>query len=43
MVDIKSSVQARFIQIKSALLNKIECGEMRPGDKVLSENKLAAS
>jgi GntR family histidine utilization transcriptional repressor len=39
----KSSVQARFVQIKSALVDKIESGEMRSGDKVLSENKLAAS
>lgn len=39
----KSSTQARFVQIKSALLNKIESGEMSPGDKVLSENQLAES
>ncbi len=39
----KSSVQARFVQIKSALLEKIESGEMSPGDKVLSENQLAES
>jgi GntR family histidine utilization transcriptional repressor len=39
----KPTVQARFVQIKSALLDQIERGEMRPGDKVLSENKLAAS
>jgi len=37
----KSSVQARFVQIKSALLDKIESGEMSLGDKVLSENQLA--
>ena len=43
MINNKSSVQARFVQIKSAVLDKIESGEMRPGDKVLSENKLAAS
>ena len=43
MMNHKSLVQARFVQIKSALLEKIENGEMRPGDKVLSENKLAAS
>jgi GntR family histidine utilization transcriptional repressor len=42
MINNKSLVQARFVQIKSALLDKIESGEMRPGDKVLSENKLAA-
>ena len=35
--------QARFVQIKSALLDQIERGEMCPGDKVLSENQLAAS
>lgn len=39
----KSSTQARFVQIKSALLDKIESGEMSPGDKVLSENQLAES
>ena len=39
----KPSVQARFVQIKSALLDQIEHGEMRPGDKVLSENQLAES
>jgi GntR family histidine utilization transcriptional repressor len=43
VMNNKSSVQARFVQIKSALLDKIESGEMRPGDKVLSENQLAAS
>jgi GntR family histidine utilization transcriptional repressor len=43
MINNKSLVQARFVQIKSALLDKIESGEMRPGDKVLSENKLAAN
>ena len=43
MMNNKSSVQARFVQIKSALLDKIELGDMRPGDKVLSENQLAAS
>ena len=43
MINNKSPVQARFVQIKSALLDKIESGEMRPGDKVLSENKLAAN
>lgn len=37
----KSSTQARFVQIKSALLDKIESGEMSPGDKVQSENQLA--
>jgi GntR family histidine utilization transcriptional repressor len=43
MMDRNFLVQARFVQIKSALLDQIESGEMRPGDKVLSENKLAAS
>lgn len=43
MINKQPLVQARFVQIKSALLDKIESGEMRPGDKVLSENKLAAS
>ncbi|MEP1444606.1 MAG: histidine utilization repressor [Paraglaciecola sp.] len=37
----KTSAQPRFVQIKSALLDKIEHGEMRPGDKVQSENQLA--
>ncbi len=39
----KPPVQARFVQIKSALLDQIERGEMHPGDKVLSENQLAVS
>jgi GntR family histidine utilization transcriptional repressor len=43
MLKNKSLGQARFVQIKSALLDQIECGEMCPGDKVLSENQLAAS
>ncbi|GAC21808.1 histidine utilization repressor [Paraglaciecola arctica] len=43
MMIKKSSVQARFVQIKSALLDKIERGEMSPGDKVQSENQLAES
>ena len=43
MLKRKSSVQARFVQIKSALLDKIESGEISPGDKVLSENRLADS
>jgi len=43
MMNNKSSVQARFVQIKSALLDQIESGEMSPGDKVLSENQLAES
>jgi len=43
MMNNKSSVQARFVHIKSALLDKIELGDMRPGAKVLSENQLAAS
>jgi GntR family histidine utilization transcriptional repressor len=43
MINNKSSVQARFVQIKSALLDKIESGDMCPGDKVQSENQLAAS
>lgn len=34
-------MQPRFIQIKSAILDKIESGEMKPGDRVCSENKLA--
>lgn len=43
MMIKKSPVQARFVQIKSALLDKIERGEMSPGDKVQSENQLAES
>ena len=43
MMNKKSLVQARFVQIKSALLDQIESGEMSPGDKVLSENQLADS
>ena len=43
MLKNKSSVQARFVQIKSALLDQIESGEISPGDKVLSENQLAVS
>ena len=39
----KSPTLARFVQIKSALLDKIESGEMSPGDKVQSENQLAES
>ncbi len=34
-------MQPRFIQIKSAILDKIESGEMKPGDRVWSENQLA--
>lgn len=34
-------MQARYQQIKSALLNKISEGEMQSGDRVLSENQLA--
>lgn len=34
-------MQARFQQIKSALLDKISEGDMTPGDRVLSENQLA--
>lgn len=34
-------MQPRFIQIKSAILDKIESGNMKPGDRVLSENQLA--
>ncbi|MGS2719438.1 histidine utilization repressor [Paraglaciecola aestuariivivens] len=34
-------MQARFLLIKSALLKKIEQGEMAPGDKIPSENQLA--
>jgi GntR family histidine utilization transcriptional repressor len=37
----KPLIKAKFLQIKSALLDKIELGEMRPGDKVQSENQLA--
>jgi GntR family histidine utilization transcriptional repressor len=33
--------QSRFVVIKSALLDLIETGQMKPGDKVASENKLA--
>lgn len=36
-------MQPRFVQIKSAILDKIESGEMKPGDRVLSENQLAES
>ena len=43
MIENKPSGQARFIQIKSALLEKIENGEMEDGDKVMSENQLAES
>ncbi|MFT6270392.1 MAG: GntR family histidine utilization transcriptional repressor [Alphaproteobacteria bacterium] len=32
---------SRFVVIKSALLDLIESGQMKPGDKVASENKLA--
>ena len=35
-------MQARFITIKSQLLDSIEAGDMLPGDKVPSENQLAA-
>ena len=34
-------MQPRFLQIKTALLNAIEDGQMRPGDKVPSENQLS--
>lgn len=33
--------QSRFVVIKSALLDLIESGQMKPGDKVASENRLA--
>jgi GntR family histidine utilization transcriptional repressor len=33
--------QSRFIVIKSALIDSIETGQLKPGDKVASENKLA--
>ena len=33
-------MQARYRQIKTAILDSIEAGEMRPGDKVPSENQL---
>lgn len=33
--------QSRFVVIKSALLDLIEAGQMKPGDKVASENQLA--
>lgn len=33
--------QSRFVVIKSALLDLIDSGQMKPGDKVASENKLA--
>jgi len=36
-------MQPRFIQIKSSLLEQIENAEMKPGDKVPSENQLAES
>jgi GntR family histidine utilization transcriptional repressor len=32
---------SRFVVIKSALLDLIESGQMKPGDKIASENKLA--
>ncbi|GLS27575.1 histidine utilization repressor [Marinibactrum halimedae] len=34
-------MQPRFVQIKSAILDDIESGKMKPGDKVASENQLA--
>jgi GntR family histidine utilization transcriptional repressor len=37
----QSQVQARFLQIKSALLEQIEQGQIKPGAKVSSENQLA--
>lgn len=43
MMNTNSPGQARFIQIKSALLDKIERGVMSAGDKVQSENQLATS
>lgn len=43
MMNKKPLVQARFVQIKSALLDQIDSGEMSSGDKVLSENQLADS
>lgn len=43
MMKNKPWVQARFVEIKSALLDQIEHGIMSAGDKVLSENQLAES
>lgn len=34
-------MQPRFVEIKQALLHQIETGQLRPGDKVASENQLA--
>ncbi|MAD16359.1 MAG: histidine utilization repressor [Alteromonadaceae bacterium] len=34
-------MQPRYIQIKSAIIDSIEAGKMKPGDKVDSENQLA--
>jgi GntR family histidine utilization transcriptional repressor len=36
-------MQPRFVQIKSNILEQIENGKMKPGDKVPSENQLAES
>ena len=33
-------MQARYQQIKTAILDQIESGNMRPGDRVPSENQL---
>ena len=33
-------MQARYLQIKTAILDSIEAGNMKPGDKVPSENQL---
>ncbi len=33
-------MQARYLQIKTAILDSIEAGKMKPGDKVPSENQL---
>jgi GntR family histidine utilization transcriptional repressor len=34
-------MQPRYVLIKSAIIDKIESGQMKPGDKVGSENQLA--
>ena len=33
-------MQPRFVQIKSDILEQIESGVMKPGDRVSSENQL---
>lgn len=35
-------MQPRFVEIKQALLHQIETEQLRPGDKIASENQLAA-